>query len=241
MTHRCGVRRAFTLIELLVVIGVIAILIAILLPVLQRARLHSKRVTCMSNLRQLGSAHLAYAADNRGRLLPTGWMASIKPYDIRADSSLECWFLPYSELMLSRYVKDLRVMYCPVQDVQDMRAYWNADWHVASWGGRVLNHTSYICAATPRLDPDFNFGNTFGKNLALYRSGQRGSTCMLLADRIRIFTTSGMWEANDMDYRRGQPAGGNVFYLDGSVKWVPFEQMEKRYAILAPEYFPYYW
>ena len=242
MTHRTRQHiSAFTLVELLVVIGIIAILIAILLPALSRARLHSKRVSCMSNLRQLGTAHLAYAAENRGRLLPAGWMASIKPYDIRGDSSLECWFLPYSDLLLDRYIKDLRLMYCPVQDVQDMRAYWDADWHISYWGGRVLHHTSYICSTTPRLDPAFTFGNSFGKNWALYRTGQRGSGYMLLADRTRMFTPTNTWEAADMDYRRGRPAGGNVFYLDGSVQWVAFENMEKRYAILAPDYFPYYW
>ena len=59
-------RRAFTLVELLVVIGIIAVLIAILVPAVSGAKRHADRVRCASNLRQLAHAIHMYAGDNKG-------------------------------------------------------------------------------------------------------------------------------------------------------------------------------
>src|ERR1700733_9485528 len=64
-------KRAFTLVELLVVIGIIALLIAILLPALNKARQQAVLAQCMSNMRQCGQAFMLYANANNGVLVPT--------------------------------------------------------------------------------------------------------------------------------------------------------------------------
>src|SRR5258708_31486472 len=82
MTPRA--HKAFTLVELLGVIGIIALLIAILLPAVNRARESARRIVCVSNVQQLTAAWLMYANDNKGHfcssntqanppLSPNGW------------------------------------------------------------------------------------------------------------------------------------------------------------------------
>src|SRR5262245_31955784 len=61
-------RRAFTLIELLVVIAIVAILAALLLPALAAGREAGRKASCLSNLRQIGLAIHAYAADFEGKI-----------------------------------------------------------------------------------------------------------------------------------------------------------------------------
>ena len=87
-TARPGTRmprrqRAFTLIELLVVIAVIAILVAILLPALARARIVAARAREMAGGQQLMTAYFAYAEDHEGTLLPgvawLGWVRECRP------------------------------------------------------------------------------------------------------------------------------------------------------------------
>ena len=63
-------RRAFTLVELLVVIGIIAILIAILLPVLNKVKEQANATKCAANLRELSKMWYQYASENKGLSVP---------------------------------------------------------------------------------------------------------------------------------------------------------------------------
>ncbi|MEI8195683.1 MAG: prepilin-type N-terminal cleavage/methylation domain-containing protein [Phycisphaerae bacterium] len=83
-------RRGFTLIELLVVVAIIALLIAILLPSLGRAKEQAKAVQCLSNLKQMASASFAYADNNNGRF-PSAYFTGQVNVNGTVFAARVCW------------------------------------------------------------------------------------------------------------------------------------------------------
>jgi len=126
----CLARTGFTLIELLVVIAIIAILAAMLLPALSRAKQKAYGVSCINNLKQLQLGWMMYADDNRDKLVPVGGLDRLitrkRPQDVvpgapnsqwvygsveSGYSANDPWFVEMG--LLYPYVKSTGIYKCP--------------------------------------------------------------------------------------------------------------------------------
>lgn len=109
-------RPAFTLIELLIVIGVLALLLAILLPALSKAKAKAREITCLNNLKQLQTCAKLYSMDHDGFLLPNRyvynigteapsegfnavmtWCAGLAPFDTTTENIEGALLFPYNK------------------------------------------------------------------------------------------------------------------------------------------------
>ena len=142
---------AFTLVELLVVIGIISLLIAILLPALNRAREQANLIDCQSRLRQMGQALAIYVSENNG-LLPWGVIDSGEPWESGTPDSSEFswwWCFTLSQMIQTNLLG-------PDGLVHNLSPIFKDKDTIDGYDFRWINHYT----ANPRIfinnnDPDF--------------------------------------------------------------------------------------
>jgi prepilin-type N-terminal cleavage/methylation domain-containing protein/prepilin-type processing-associated H-X9-DG protein len=215
--HRLG----FTLVELLVVIAIIAILAAMLLPALSRAREHAKQAACANNLRQVGLAMHLYADDNGGYFpcgfdsvtladLPNTPVNGAYQWDGPVRKLLRFKPLPLAFGLPGRvgYFDDLRLFFCPTQHhytyPDNTTVYGQGGW--AKEGYYIGYHWFYAPPAWGIANPNhLNYKNTEPPNHVL---------CMDFG-----------WQPSTMVYR-SHPATCNFLYLGGHVRAVPYAKLD---------------
>jgi prepilin-type N-terminal cleavage/methylation domain-containing protein/prepilin-type processing-associated H-X9-DG protein len=130
--------KGFTLVELLVVIGIIAVLVAMLLPALNRARRASKRVQCAANLKQLGNALQMYVIESKGELPPNyittaGTDGSVSTYAGKGGCPAPPGILGGERRPLNRFLgpriagnSEVKVCHCPedATSIQGSSSYY---------------------------------------------------------------------------------------------------------------------
>jgi prepilin-type N-terminal cleavage/methylation domain-containing protein/prepilin-type processing-associated H-X9-DG protein len=150
-------RAAFTLIELLVVISVIAILMAILLPALGRARESGKRIVCLSNLKVLQLAWGMYADNNNEKIVnsnvlsayknPPAWVAYDDPNSPNVIMPLSDQIRAIQAGLLYPYVGNVKAYHCP----NGFRGYIRTYSIVESMGNKNNNYSAHQLFIKNRL------------------------------------------------------------------------------------------
>jgi prepilin-type N-terminal cleavage/methylation domain-containing protein len=192
---------AFTLIEVLVVVAIIALLVSILLPSLQRAKQQAAAVVCRSNVKQLANGVLAYQLEAKGFM----------PHNVWSENA---WYVPKRDLWfykLERHLRDPRILICPADPLAGQFDYAAFDGDLKHMNARVPS-----CGyGMNYLLRHFHEPESF--NVDFYKP-KRPANTILMAE---VGPDSGVMDAPFYEGGMGQPwrDGGRLVWDDGARPW----------------------